>query len=222
MGEFHGFNAETNDFLLGISINNNKEWFHAHKDIYTENVHKPIVALGNDLYELMHAYDETFLETAKISRINRDTRFSKNKAPYKTGKWIFMRADGRPDLQYPRPTFFFEIGVNWWRYGMYFAPKPALLGAMRKKIIGNIPRFTDIINGFKGNGSFELEGDMYKRVFYPEAGDELNFWLQRKELTFMHYEPYTNNIVYGEDLPEFLVNEFKKLYPLYKFLDEGL
>ena len=51
MENFRGFTEQTNDFLVGIKFNNNKEWFNANKLMYTENVHKPMVALANEVYE---------------------------------------------------------------------------------------------------------------------------------------------------------------------------
>ena len=96
MENFRGFTEQTNDFLVGIKFNNNKEWFNANKLMYTENVHKPMVALANEVYEKMHEYKKNFYEKPKISRINRDIRFSNNKSPYKISKWFFLRGDGSP------------------------------------------------------------------------------------------------------------------------------
>ena len=109
MENFRGFTEQTNDFLVGIKFNNNKEWFNANKLMYTENVHKPIVALANEVYEKMHEYKKNFNEKPKISRINRDIRFSNNKSPYKISKWFFLRGDGSPHIRYEKPTYFFEM-----------------------------------------------------------------------------------------------------------------
>ena len=127
------FNSLTNDFLIGIRFNNYKDWFHTHKDMYKKNVHEPMVELANEVYERMHQMDSNFVQTPKISRANRDIRFSKNKNPYKESKWFFLRADGKPDLTYPKPTYFFEISPDWWRYGLFYAPKPSNMAAYRVK-----------------------------------------------------------------------------------------
>ena len=60
MENFRGFTEQTNDFLVGIKFNNNKEWFNANKLMYTENVHKPMVALANEVKKKMHEYKKNF------------------------------------------------------------------------------------------------------------------------------------------------------------------
>ena len=48
--EFTGFSPETFDFLWGIRMNNNREWFEAHKQDYLETLYRPMQALGEALY----------------------------------------------------------------------------------------------------------------------------------------------------------------------------
>ena len=43
------FTEKTNEYLVGIKFNNNKEWFHANSDLYKEYVHQPMVELANNL-----------------------------------------------------------------------------------------------------------------------------------------------------------------------------
>lgn len=44
--EFAGFSPETFDFLWGIRLNNNKEWFAEHKKDYVDRLYEPMKALG--------------------------------------------------------------------------------------------------------------------------------------------------------------------------------
>jgi uncharacterized protein (TIGR02453 family) len=217
---FRGFTEATNDFLIGIKFNNNKEWFHENKELYQENVHKPMVALGDEVYELMNSMDSSFNEKPKISRINRDIRFSNNKQPYKVSKWFFLRGDGRPDIQYNRPTYFFEINSDWWRYGMFFYPKPVLMERYRKKICANTAEFEAIVTKLQRSKLFDITGEQYKRDFKLDVSDKLKTWTQMKYIDFIRYEDYTNMTVYSDELPKLVFNGFKKLYPMYKFLDE--
>ncbi|MBQ7266005.1 MAG: DUF2461 domain-containing protein [Firmicutes bacterium] len=214
--KFGGFNSETNDFLVGIKFNNNKEWFHAHKESYDENVHAAISALGWAVYDDMHAFDKDFEQIPKISRINRDLRFSKNKAPYKTEKWFFLRADQKPDLVYPRPSFFFAMNAEYWDYGLLFSPEPSLLASYRQKVMARQKEFKDIIKLTEG---FELEGDKYKRAFYKDADPLLFPWIQAKVIALTKSFDYRDKRFYSEELPHILSKEFQKLYPLYKFLE---
>ena len=48
---FNGFTPETIDFLWGIRMNNNKEWFTANKSKYTDSLYHPMKELGKELFE---------------------------------------------------------------------------------------------------------------------------------------------------------------------------
>ena len=48
---FEGFTPETVDFLWGIRMNNNKEWFTANKKQYTDFLYHPMKELGKELFE---------------------------------------------------------------------------------------------------------------------------------------------------------------------------
>jgi uncharacterized protein (TIGR02453 family) len=73
------------EFLKLIKKNNNREWFNAHKERYL-NEYNDIVAFADALLLKMNEHDVIENPTGKkcLHRIYRDTRFSKEKTPYKT------------------------------------------------------------------------------------------------------------------------------------------
>jgi uncharacterized protein (TIGR02453 family) len=73
---FTGFGAGAIDFLRELEANNNRDWWQANKGRYDAEVRAPLEQLMADLAD-------EFGE-AKVFRPNRDTRFSKDKTPYKT------------------------------------------------------------------------------------------------------------------------------------------
>jgi len=75
-GRFAGIPREAFTFFTGLASHNNREWFHAHKDVYEDAVRRPMQSL---LAELAPTYG-----TGKLTRINRDMRFARGQAPYKT------------------------------------------------------------------------------------------------------------------------------------------
>lgn len=77
-GVFRGFGPELYEFFEGITAHNDKAWFTAHRQQYETQVREPLEALFSDL-------ESTFGE-AKLFRIHRDVRFSKDKTPYKTAQ----------------------------------------------------------------------------------------------------------------------------------------
>lgn len=70
-------------FLQELAINNNREWFHAHKSEYEENLLNPAEIFSVEITRQLREISGYPLES-KIFRINRDIRFSKDKTPYNT------------------------------------------------------------------------------------------------------------------------------------------
>jgi len=68
---FEGFSPETVDFLWGIRMNNNREWFLEHKKDYVQYLYEPMKALGQDLFLPFLDKPGNLL---KVSRIYRDAR----------------------------------------------------------------------------------------------------------------------------------------------------
>ena len=67
---FTGFTPETIDFLWGVRMNNNRDWFSEHKKQYTSTLYEPMKELGRELFE-------PFLEKSgniyKHTKINNPT-----------------------------------------------------------------------------------------------------------------------------------------------------
>jgi uncharacterized protein (TIGR02453 family) len=73
---FRGWPAEALEFYEGLEADNSKTYWTAHKAVYDEKVHAPMVALLAEL--------EPEFGAAKLFRPYRDVRFSADKSPYKT------------------------------------------------------------------------------------------------------------------------------------------
>ncbi|TME72134.1 MAG: DUF2461 domain-containing protein [Chloroflexi bacterium] len=94
-GKFTGWKGDFRGFFLGLRTNNNKPYFEAHRRQYEDEVKSPLVALLADL-------EDEFGPPRRISRPNRDIRFSADKSPYKLniyadcekGGYIALDADG--------------------------------------------------------------------------------------------------------------------------------
>ena len=83
---FQGFPEAGMQFFRSLARNNRREWFQPRKHIYEEQVKAPMAELVTALNaEMMRFAPDHVVEPAKaIYRIYRDTRFSKDKTPYKT------------------------------------------------------------------------------------------------------------------------------------------
>ena len=76
-GRFAGIPREAFTFFKGLASHNNREWFQANKSVYEKAVRGPMQSL---LAELAPTYGGS----GKLTRINRDMRFARGQAPYKT------------------------------------------------------------------------------------------------------------------------------------------
>jgi uncharacterized protein (TIGR02453 family) len=80
------FTPETMKFLRGLKRNNDREWFEARRDVYERALRAPMLALADEIGAAMESFAPEHVRPANkaVMRIYRDTRFSKNKLPYKT------------------------------------------------------------------------------------------------------------------------------------------
>lgn len=213
------FTEQTNEFFAGIRFNNNKEWFHQNKDMYTAYVHEPMTYLAKELCERFNSMDTSQVLVPRVSRANRDVRFSTNKMPYKISKWFFLRTTPSSKIWYPKPTIFFEATLEWWRYGFYYHVPPKIMGEFRKKVYANIAEAERMVDFVNNQDWFGFEGEMYKKVFNKESSEKANQFAQRKWLEFTRYEGYDNLDFYSDELCDIVFEKLKDIYPVYKYFN---
>ncbi len=95
MVDFNGFSKELVQFFKKLEKNNTKQWFDKHRHEYEEWVLFPskefVAAMGKRLRKIAPQVNAIPQVNQSLFRINRDTRFSKDKSPYKTcmGIWFW-------------------------------------------------------------------------------------------------------------------------------------
>ena len=95
---FPGFPKQALTFFRQLARNNKREWFQAHKAQYDEHVHAPALELCALVIDDLRGFaaDHACEPKRSLFRIYRDTRFSKDKTPYKTHiAAMFPRRDGQ-------------------------------------------------------------------------------------------------------------------------------
>lgn len=215
---FDGFSGETLRFLYENKINNSKEWFDSHKDEYRQYVYNPFVELVKELVPAMIEIDSSFITIPSriISRVRRDTRFSKDKSLYRDNAWIvFLRDRSRMSTS---PCFWFEINQKGSSYGVgYYGAEPGSMAKMREMIIDRHPAFLNALECYEAQNEFVIGGEMYKRSKYPDMPENLRTWLDRKNI---YFECVQNDfkLAFSKELPDTLKKSFKKLKPIYDFL----
>ena len=155
---FTGFSPETMDFLWGIRMNNNKEWFEAHKADYANCLYEPMKALGRAVFEGLP--DPLGLEL-KVSRIYRDARLHPP-VPYKESLWICIR---RPVQEWSRnPALYFEIRPEGASYGfLLWQPGTAVMEAFRQDLLARPAHFPQLVDAAQRQSGLTLTAETYKR-----------------------------------------------------------
>ena len=215
------FSQATIDFLFENRMRNDREWFHAHKDRYTELVLAPLCELVTALEPAIHAIDPLLICEPKvsrsISRIYRDTRFSKDKSLYRDVMWASF--DRKRDLlHHPLPGFFFEISPDGYRYGCgYYEASREVMALLRDRAVARDRRFTEAEKAYRAQKVFQLEGECYKRPRFPDQPAEIREWVERKTLCFLH-NGTDRELLFSDRLAGVLARDLALLKPVYDFL----
>ena len=219
--QFNGFTAETTELLMGIRMNNTKEWFEPRKADYKAQVTMPLKLLAEEAYTFMQKLDTSFNGRPKVSRPYRDTRFSKNRDPIKECAWFFLRTDASPGIQHDEPTYFFEISPDWWRCGLGFWPmKASGLAAYRKKIEAAPDHAVRLVQEATQHGRFVLEGDLYKKKMHgDDMSPEAAALMQMKNLTFIRMGQH-DKAMCSRALLDAICEDFQALHLLQEFFME--
>ena len=156
---FNGFSPETVDFLWGIRLNNNRDWFLANKQNYTDYLYEPMKALGAHLYEPFK--DEVGI-LCKVRRIYRDARMHPP-VPYKESLWICIRRD--VEWWADNPCLYFEINPDGVHYGFFFwHPKTQNLEEFRGEIARDPETFLNLVEQVEKATGVAITADEYKRL----------------------------------------------------------
>lgn len=135
---FTGFTDATVDFLWGIRFNNERPWFEAHKETYLSELYRPMKDLGAEIYDFLSEQRPEDPMVCRVSRIYRDARRLHGRGPYKDHLWFCVE---RPAEDWTtRPTFWFELGPDYWGYGMgCWMARPMDMAKLRSRTIGYAP-----------------------------------------------------------------------------------
>lgn len=217
-GAFSGFSPQTLEFLRELAGNNSKPWFEAHREEYEKYLVAPLKTLVADLSGFMLTIDPDFVTAParSISRIHRDTRFSRDKSPYRSNLWIAFK---RPSKDWKvAPCFFFEIFPDWYRYGMgFYNAERETMDRLRAAIDGHSAEFKRAVEFYDGQKTFVLGGEQYKRTLKPDLPERLQQWYQRKTLYLVCTRDVDGRL-FTRALADDLREGFALLAPLYHFL----
>ncbi len=209
--EFQGFTPETVDFLWGIRMNNNRDWFLEHKKDYVNHLYEPMKALGRDLFQPFLDKPGNLL---KVSRIYRDARLH-HPVPYKESLWICIRQD--VEWWAENPCLFFEIRPEGVSYGFaWLRPRVAVLEQLRQDIAKRPKEFLQLIADTEQAAGLPLTAERYKRP-KPCPKQALEpYYAWKRDICCIRSEEVSPEM-FGPELGKRAGEFLETLIPLYDF-----
>ena len=215
------FTKQTFTFLSSLADNNTRAWFEEHKRDYENFVRSPALDFIADMAEELPAISRHFRALPKkvggsLMRVQRDTRFSPDKTPYKTNIGIQFRHEVGKDVHAPGYYVHIEpgecfIGVGLWR------PDADALFRIRDAIAKDGGKWVKARDDRIFGKHFTLEGDALAnapRGFskeHPLVED-----LKRKD--FIALTPLTRKEVTSSALLALTVERIRQASPYMRFL----
>jgi uncharacterized protein (TIGR02453 family) len=215
---FGGFSRAAIDFLAELAANNDRAWFQPRKADYERLIKEPMAALCVVLAERFEVRRIPLRSDPARSpyRIYRDTRFSKDKSPYKTYASASFPWAGGGDAG-AGGYFHFQPGEMYTGGGMWH-PEPARLAAWRAKVAGD----PAAVHAALADPAFvrtfgDVHGDSLKRVpqGFPTDHPDAEL-LKLKDVTFGRR--LSDDEALSSSLPDLLADAFADAVPVMRLL----
>ncbi|MEM9204199.1 MAG: DUF2461 domain-containing protein [Actinomycetota bacterium] len=210
-------------FLRDLAANNDRAWFNENKARYESSVRQPALDFITDFVEPLETLSPYFVADSRtvggsLFRIHRDTRFSKDKTPYKLNTGMHFRHERAKDAHAPgyyvhlQPRECF-LGAGLWM------PEPKVAQQIRLHIAEHRDEWFAATRSRPFTDHFSLGGESLKR---PPRGvdvdpdDPLMEDLKRK--SFIATGPLTQGDVTKADFADVLHERFAAAGPMMRVL----
>ncbi len=211
------------NFLLDLRDNNHKDWFNTNRNYYLE-AKAEFTALVEELLigisQKRSAYAK--LEASEcIFRINRDLRFTANKAPYKTNFGASVNLYGKKS---PKAGLYIHIEPNAsFIGGGVYKPPPDILSKIRQEIDYNYEEFKALIenkNFKRYYNSIDITSTLKKTPKGYDAGHPGIVYLKLRSLIAIC--PLKNQDIKSTFFAKDAVKRWIALFPFIDFLNRNL
>jgi len=223
MPQFPGFPPEGIAFFRQLKKNNNRDWFQPRKHIFDEKVKAPMTELVHQLNAALasSAPDHVTDPAKAIYRIYRDTRFSKDKTPYKTHIAAIFRH--RALEKHSSAGFYFGVSPDEVEIaGGVYMPGPDQLRILRNMLAGRHEEYRRITSAKSLTKLMgEIQGEQLARVpkGFPAAHPAEDL-LRRKQWYF--YVTLDGAIATTPKLFGELLKRFEVMKPFIDFMNTPL
>ncbi len=215
------FTDQTFQFLEDLAANNDREWFQQNRDRYEHDWLQPSLAFIESMQKpLRKAAPFLVAKPTKVGgslmRIHRDSRFSRDKTPYKTNIGIQFRHDAGKDIH--APGFYLHVAADECFVGAgIWHPDSPTLQRIRTSIDENQRLWGKVRNDAALLAGFQWWGETLKTP--PRGFAKDHAWIEDlKRKDFLVLQPLTRKQVMDDQLTDWVVQQLKIVKPMMKFL----
>jgi uncharacterized protein (TIGR02453 family) len=220
---FQGFSRETVAFFRGLKKNNSRDWFEAHRKVYQDYVLEPakafVLALGPKLKEISPSIVAAPKINKSIFRLNRDTRFSLDKSPFKPNLGLYFWEGPRSRLESPGFYVHLEPPIFLLGAGYYVFPD-WLRERFRRAVVH--PKqgieLAAILKKISATSDFEIGGKHYKRLPSGYDHSHPNAPLLLHDGLHAGWETAVPEEFFSPELPDYCFEKFRPLASLHRWL----
>ena len=217
---FMGFTEETIRFFLDLRFHNDVSFFRAHADEYRQYVKEPFFSFIHEMEPTMRRIaDDIELRPEKcLARIRRDTRFTKDKTPFRDHLWLLFRRAAEP--REASVMYWFELSPEdmAWGVGFWGENRPAM-EALRNLMVLKPSIFVAALEEARlPDEKMLLYGDFYQRMKIPDEVPELlRGYYPRKSLYIKRID-VPLSMAYSSELTALVSQDFVRLQSMYLLL----
>jgi uncharacterized protein (TIGR02453 family) len=218
--------ASTLQFLKKLDKNNNKAWFDENRKQYEAAKLDFANLTGQVITQFGKKEPSIALLQPKecVFRINRDVRFSKNKAPYKNNMGASIKAGGKKSLTAGYYIHLEPGGKSFVGGGLYM-PDAGIVGKIRQEIDYNYAKFLKTVQNKKfvaqyGGLDFSEGMSLVREPKGYEKDNPAIAYLKLK--SWVATAPLSDTALQDKNLATQLTKAFEYLQPLISFLNEAL
>ena len=221
--DFAGFPRQCSEFYAELARNNSKSWFDEHKNDYEQYVMVParsfVFEMGKRLAEISPKINADPRINKSIFRPYRDTRFSKDKTPYKTHLGIFFWEGKLPKMECSGFYFHVEPPVLFLGAGIHcFSPK--LLDAYRQSVVDpkEGPALVKAVTKIRSKPGYSVGGRHYKKLPMGFQAEGLSAELLLHNGLFAGHEVNIPDDVYSHGIIDYCFGIFKEMVLVHRWL----
>jgi len=151
------------EFFRELKAHNSRDWFASNKQRYEEVVLEPLLKFIADFAEPLEGISRHFAadprrQGGSLFRIHRDTRFAKDKSPYKTAAGIHFRHRAANNAHTPGFYLHLEpnnvfVGAGIWK------PDSSALAKIRDAIVAKPDSWKKLVSDQNLASRFQFDGD---------------------------------------------------------------